>query len=85
VIEINKLKGYKQTGEDELSFNMFDDLITGKTKLISQVQNQFICPKSNYVSEEKKFGISIKPIKKDFNIIYNKGTVEGSYIKPLIK
>jgi len=90
VIEINKLKGYKQVdneedGElDELSFEIFEDLISGKIPLIKQTQNQFICPKSNYVSEEHKFGISIKPVVKEFNITYNKGTVEGSYIKPLI-
>jgi hypothetical protein len=89
-IEINKLKGYKQIdneedGElDELSFQIFENLISGKLPLIKQTQNQFICPKSNYVSEEKKFGISIKPVVKEFNITYNKGTIEGSYIKPLI-
>jgi hypothetical protein len=89
-IEINKLKGYKQVDNeedgdlDELSFEIFENLISGKLPLIKQTQNQFICPKSNYVSEDHKFGISIKPVVKEFNITYNKGTIEGSYIKPLI-
>jgi len=84
IIEINKLKGYKQTDDDLLNYDIFERLTTNEIEQIEQVQEQFICPKSNYVSEDRNFGMTIKKVKKEFKIQYNKGKINNSYISPFV-
>jgi len=84
VIEINKLKGFKQTDDDLLDYDIFEKLANKEIEQIEQIQEQFICPKSNYVSNDKNFGMTIKKVKKEFKIQYNKGKINNSYINPFV-
>jgi hypothetical protein len=84
VIEINKLKGYKNDNDD-LNFDLFDMLNNNSINEISQNQIQFVAPKSFYTSINDKFRITTKKILKKFKINYTKGYVDNSgNIKPLI-
>lgn len=84
-IEINKLKGFKQTDEDTLNFNTFELLNNKEIDFIEQDQLQFVCPKSFYTSESDKFRITTKKTLKKFKINYSKGLInESGEITPLI-
>ena len=82
-IDIVKLKGYSQKNE-KIDFkqmeNMYDDV-----KNIRQIQTQFRCPKSNFVSETKQFTIQTQQVPKTFKTIYTKGHVDNitNVITPL--
>ncbi len=79
-IEIVKMKGYSQKNK-KLSYNDMNELLKRNGK-ITQKQNQFRCPKSNYVSETSSFEIRTKTIKKSFRKTYSKGLIFGKYILP---
>lgn len=82
IIEVNKLKGYKN--DDELCFDLFNNLNNKSINEIQQNQTQFIAPKSFYTSEKDKFRITTKKIPKKFKINYTKGEVkENGDILPL--
>ena len=66
-LEIVKCKGYSQK-DDKLTFEDMYNLSKGKTK--KQMQKQFRCPKSNYVSEHSNsFEIKTVKITKKFRKI----------------
>ena len=80
-IEIVKLKGYSQKKE-KLTYNDMENMNKGVNK--SQSQTQFICPKSNYISETDTFSIKSKTIKKSFRKTYTKGIIlDNGDIEPL--
>lgn len=80
-VEIVKLKGYSQR-DDKLKFNDMLHINEGKNK-IQQEQTQFICPKSNYVSDTRAFNIKSKKITKSFRRCYTKGQVFKDWVLPL--
>ena len=67
VADISKCKGYKQTKDDKLSFEIIS---SGETMI--QEQLQFKLPKSNYVSETQSCAMRTIKMLKKFNWIYNK-------------
>lgn len=78
-IEIVKCKGYSQK-EKKLKYEEMK--ILGESE-IKQLQNQFRCPKNNYVSQTNSFVINLKSVEKKFKRLYTKGVVNGSKVSPL--
>ena len=83
-IEIVKIKGYSQ--KDTYDFKVGDGWVKKVNKLkysdmedinnginIKQPQSQFVCPKSNFVSETDAFSINTKKVSKSFRKTYTKG------------
>ena len=83
VIEINKCKGYSQK-KNKLRYEDMREMAEGNT--IRQDQDQFRCPKSNYVSETNYCEIRTVKVNKSFRMNYTKGIVnkETGEITPLI-
>lgn len=97
---ILKLKGYNQKadklyGNTPLTYDKFEKLGNElKTKGIlpvynfgiSQIQKQWLRPKTNFTSERNHLEIQLKSIAKKFNPIYTKGQVDNETLKinPLI-
>lgn len=79
-VEIVKIKGYSQKNK-KLNFDDMDNMDKGKN--ITQIQTQFNCPKSNYVSENKAFIIKSNDVKKSFRKNYTKGQIINNKIIPL--
>lgn len=80
-IEIVKLKGYSQK-YGKLTYEHMEQMDRGEK--ITQIQKQFRCPKSNYVSETSSFQIKTVDVQKSFRKCYSKGIVNGSNVTPLI-
>jgi hypothetical protein len=74
-INILKLKGYSQAN-GKLRYEDYEHMIAGG--VVQQIQTQFRCPRSNYVSMDDETHFSIKSVNvpKRFRAIYNKGTVQ---------
>jgi len=72
---ILKLKGYSQSN-GKLCYEDYEHMTAGG--VVQQVQTQFRCPRSNYVSMDDDTHFSIKSVNvpKRFRAIYNKGTVQ---------
>ncbi|MHC4836359.1 MAG: DNA polymerase, partial [Planctomycetota bacterium] len=82
LIESVKLKGYSQR-KKKLTFEDMSTLNEGK-KVFSQIQDQFRCPKSNYVSDTSSFEIKTKQVKKRFRKTYTKGKIFQGFVFPHI-
>jgi len=80
-IEIVKLKGFSQS-KQKLLFSDMVNVSDGNE--INQLQTQFRCPKSNYVSDTDTFKITSKDVLKKFNKVYTKGTInEDLTVSPI--
>ena len=66
------MKGYSQK-DSKLKFD--DMLKVSQGDNIEQIQSQFRCPKSNYVSDTDTFKITTKKVIKKFKSVYTKGIV----------
>ena len=79
-LEVLKCKGYSQS-DRALSYEDFENIDRGG--VLTQKQNQFRCPKSNYVSETEAFTIKTIGVSKSFKKVYNKGVVgAGGIVTP---
>ena len=79
-LEVLKCKGYSQS-DRALSYEDFENIDRGG--VLTQKQNQFRCPKSNYVSETEAFTIKTIGVAKSFKKVYNKGVVgAGGIVTP---
>ncbi len=75
---INKLKGYQRKKGAEIQFEQLLEMSVGGELI--QTQEQFRCPKNNYISATNAFSINVVPVTKHFRKIYTKGkedTVTG--------
>lgn len=80
-IEIVKCKGYSQK-DDKLTFSDMETI--NKGELFTQLQTQFRCPKSNYVSDTNDININSKIVPKRFRKCYTKGIIKNNNITPLV-
>jgi hypothetical protein len=73
--DIAKCKGYKKDKDgSDLTFKDFEYMAGKNPK--SQQQLQFRCPVQNHVSEDERFAIQTKVVKKVFEFTYNKGLID---------
>ena len=72
-IEIAKCKGFKKSKNESLKFEHFETMDSGGEH--EQKQVQFLCPKSNHLSENLKFALTTPSVSKKFRFDYRKGNI----------
>jgi hypothetical protein len=62
VLQITKIKGFKESDESPLKFDYFEDLCSNKIEKITQVQEQWSFPKTSFVNEVRNCGLNITKV-----------------------